>query len=539
MNRVERGPRRGRSPLWWLLAIAATGAAGVLIVSRIDLAVLGAAFVELVSNPLWVVAAVAGFSGAFVIRAYAWHRVVPALSVGQAWAGLHVTLLGNHLLPLRLGEPLRIVSANLRARVPWNVATASTIVLRSGDVLAAIGLAWLAGAGNLHVLGSTALIVVVAVGGIAALAALLWFARLRDHTSLQWPGGLVVVSTVTAWVAEAVLVLVVAQAAGIPLDLVGAVLVTTVSVAAQMVAILPGGLGTYEAGAVAAYAYLGFPADVGLAAALAAHALKTVYSLVAGALACRFPGPSLVAHLRLERSGPRTWPVLSAPSGPVVLFMPAYNEEAAVAAVVERVPQQVCGRKVIPIVVDDGSSDATADIAASAGATVVAHEQNRGLGAAVRTGLADAAARGAAAVGFCDADGEYAPEELEALVQPILAGEADYVVGSRFMGRIDRMLPHRRLGNLVLTKLLAFVARHPISDGQSGYRAFSSAAAADAELIHDFNYAQVITLDLLSKGYRYLEVPISYHFRKTGSSFVRLGRYLRSVGPAIYRQLTR
>ncbi|MDX1622168.1 MAG: hypothetical protein R3320_14320, partial [Nitriliruptorales bacterium] len=120
---------------------------------------------------------------------------------------------------------------------------------------------------------------------------------------------------------------------------------------------------------------------------------------------------------------------------------------------------------------------------------------------------------------------------------PILAGEADYVVGSRFDGDIHRMLPHRRFGNVTLTWLLRFVARVPISDGQSGYRALSAAAAADAEVIHDFNYAQVLTLDLLAKGYRYEEVPISYRFREHGRSFVRLGRYLRAVGPAVWREL--
>jgi hypothetical protein len=99
------------------------------------------------------------------------------------------------------------------------------------------------------------------------------------------------------------------------------------------------------------------------------------------------------------------------------------------------------------------------------------------------------------------------------------------------------MRPHRRLGNLLLTRLLAIVARRPISDGQSGYRAFSLDAAATAEIIHDFNYAQVLTLDLLAKGYRYLEVPISYRFRTTGRSFVKLGPYLRHVVPAVYREL--
>ncbi len=222
---------------------------------------------------------------------------------------------------------------------------------------------------------------------------------------------------------------------------------------------------------------------------------------------------------------------------PVVLVLPAHDEAATVASVVRRAPAQVGGHPVEVVVVDDGSSDATAAQARSAGATVVAHGTNLGLGAAVRTGFAAAVAQGAVAVAFCDADGEYAPEELGTVVGPVLAGEADYVVGSRFAGTIHHMRPHRRVGNGLLTVLLSWIARHPITDGQSGYRALSPAATADAEILHDFNYAQVLTLDLLDKGYRYAEVPITYRFREHGRSFIRLGRYLRCVGPAVYREL--
>ena len=123
------------------------------------------------------------------------------------------------------------------------------------------------------------------------------------------------------------------------------------------------------------------------------------------------------------------------------------------------------------------------------------------------------------------------------MVAPVLDGRADYVVGSRFDGRIERMLPHRRLGNRVLTRALSLVARRRIADGQSGYRALSRAAARDAEILHDFNYAQVLTLDLLDKGFRYREVGITYGFRTSGESFIRLSRYLRAVIPAVYREL--
>jgi len=226
---------------------------------------------------------------------------------------------------------------------------------------------------------------------------------------------------------------------------------------------------------------------------------------------------------------------------PVVLFLPAHDEEATVGAVVARAPAAVRGHPVVVVVVDDGSTDGTARAAAAAGAQVRSHGANRGLGAAVRTGLALGAELDAVAVAFCDADGEYAPEELERLVGPVLDGRADYVVGSRFAGDERSMHPHRWFGNRVLTLGVRMLVRRwgvlGLTDGQSGYRALSPEAARRAEVVHDFNYAQVLTLDLVAKGFRYAEVPISYRFRQHGRSFVRLGPYLRRVVPGVWHEL--
>ena len=113
-----------------------------------------------------------------------------------------------------------------------------------------------------------------------------------------------------------------------------------------------------------------------------------------------------------------------------------------------------------------------------------------------------------------------------------------YVVGSRFAeGRPKLMLWRRSVGNRVLTTWVRRLTHLPVTDGQSGYRALSPSAAVAAEVIHDYNYAQVLTLDLVAKGFRYAEVPISYRFRSTGRSFVNVGRYLRQVVPAVRRQL--
>jgi glycosyltransferase involved in cell wall biosynthesis len=218
----------------------------------------------------------------------------------------------------------------------------------------------------------------------------------------------------------------------------------------------------------------------------------------------------------------------------VVLVLPARDEAARIGAVIDRLPSEVLGRPTRCLVVDDGSTDETVEVATARGAVVVKHGTSRGLGAAVRTGLRAAGGLQASAVSFCDADGEYDPAELERLIAPLADGHADYVVGSRFAGSIGRMRPHRRVGNVVLTFAMRLVARRPITDGQSGYRALSARAAAECQIAHDYNYAQVLTLDALARGFRYAEVPITYSFREGGRSFVRLGRYLRNVVPAVW-----
>ncbi|MDP8946564.1 MAG: glycosyltransferase family 2 protein [Actinomycetota bacterium] len=222
---------------------------------------------------------------------------------------------------------------------------------------------------------------------------------------------------------------------------------------------------------------------------------------------------------------------------PLAVVVPARDEEATIGELLDRVARvRVPGHELRPIVVDDGSADRTPKIARERGAGVVRHPRSRGLGAAVRTGLRAAVETGAPTVAYLDADLEYYPEDIPSLVEPILAGRADYVLGSRFLGSVQGMKLHRRLGNHAFTALLMLLTRRRISDGQTGMRAFSQDAASQAEIIHDYNYAQVLTLDLLRKGFRMEEVPIQYRVREHGASFVTWN-YPAKVLPAIWREL--
>lgn len=563
----ERLPRRVGAAT----VVVVTAVAAIIVVRSVDPSALADAVQQAASEPIAVVAALGSFGLAFVLRALAWRRLLPDLSFGHALAGIHVALGANHVLPLRLGEAMRVVSVSRRTDVGTDTAIASTVTLRTTDTIALAAWALVVSPAVLVSMVGSPGWMLFGAGAVAVIsvAGWLWLRELGSRgPGVRPPGVAALGLSVIAWPAEAVLVHQAAHWAGLEISALEALGVTAVSVLAQIAAIAPGGFGTYEAAAVAAYVAFGYDPGAALIAALTAHALKTAYSLAAGGIGLVTPLPSLVtartrsgangcrsgARVQLRRPDDAQPQVVEAPVGAdppvpreppaalghdlVVLFMPAYNEEASVGDCIRRAPASVLGCDVAVLVVDDGSTDRTAERAALAGAEVISLPQNRGLGAAVRIGLAAAVERGAAAVAFCDADGEYAPEELETMVAPILAGEFDYVVGSRFAGHIEVMKPHRRFGNIALTTALSLVARRRITDGQSGYRAFSRRAASDAEIIHDFNYAQVITLDLLDKGYRYVEVPISYRFRTTGESFIKLGRYLRHVVPAVIRELT-
>lgn len=225
----------------------------------------------------------------------------------------------------------------------------------------------------------------------------------------------------------------------------------------------------------------------------------------------------------------------------VIVFLPAHNEEETIGEVIARIPRNFDSRiDVKVLVIDDGSEDQTVSVAKRAGADYIfSFSSNQGLGAAVRKGLEKALCLGADIGVYIDSDNEYPPEQIPDLLEPLFKGEADYIIGSRFLGQIKGMKLHRRLGNYTFTFLQSLLLRKWIYDGQSGMRAFSKQAMEHAEIIHDYNYAQVLTLNLVRKGFRLKEIPIQYQVRQKGKSFIKFKAYLTKVIPAIFKEMSR
>jgi len=195
----------------------------------------------------------------------------------------------------------------------------------------------------------------------------------------------------------------------------------------------------------------------------------------------------------------------------LVVILPALNESATVEQVLAGIPDRIDGvDEIESIVVDDGSTDDTAKVAHKAGARVIPHGRTRGVGAAFRTGLAAALGRGAGLIVNIDADGQFDPGDIAALVRPILDGEADFVTCTRF-ARKDlrpRMPWIKSFGNRVLCAIVNFVTGRRFTDVSCGFRAYSQETALRLNLFSDFTYTQESFIDLAGKNVRMSEMPL-------------------------------
>uniref|UniRef100_A0A7C5TK81 Glycosyltransferase family 2 protein n=1 Tax=Ignisphaera aggregans TaxID=334771 RepID=A0A7C5TK81_9CREN len=197
----------------------------------------------------------------------------------------------------------------------------------------------------------------------------------------------------------------------------------------------------------------------------------------------------------------------------MVACIPAYNEEKTIAKVISKARKYV--DKVI--VCDDGSTDMTAEIAKALGAEVIRHQKNMGYGAAIGSLFLKAREIGADVMVTLDADGQHDPDDIPRLIEPILNGEADIVIGSRFLSDEREIPMYRKVGIKIINHIMR-IKIGKLSDTQSGFRAYSKRAL---EAIKPTEKGMAVSTEILLKakefGLNIKEVPVKilYNVEKT------------------------
>jgi hypothetical protein len=210
----------------------------------------------------------------------------------------------------------------------------------------------------------------------------------------------------------------------------------------------------------------------------------------------------------------------------VLVVVPCHDEEESLGQTLAEI------RRLAPhvdtLVVDDGSTDRTAEVARANGVPVIRHPVNLGVGGALQTGFRYALTRGYAAAVQLDADGQHDPADLAAVLEPVLANRADVSIGSRYLRPTGYRAPlSRRLGMLLFSAITGAAARQPIADTTSGYRAYARPVmeVCQHDLPQDFPDAPLL-IALSRRGFRLCEVPVTMRERRAGKSFYTLGKSL-------------
>jgi len=217
----------------------------------------------------------------------------------------------------------------------------------------------------------------------------------------------------------------------------------------------------------------------------------------------------------------------------IVAGIPAYNEEKTIAKVIV-LAQQIVDKVVV---CDDGSHDMTEEIARKLGAIVVRHEKNMGYGAALQALFKKAKGLNADILLTLDADGQHDAREIPTLIQPLLEGKSDIVLGSRFLQQSSAMPFYRRLGIKVLTKMTnGSKGKNTFTDAQCGFRAYSRKAIENLTLDEDgMGISAEVLMKARTKGLIITEVPVDVHYSGLETSTHNPLRHGLGVVTAILR----
>ena len=197
------------------------------------------------------------------------------------------------------------------------------------------------------------------------------------------------------------------------------------------------------------------------------------------------------------------------------VLVPAYNEEKEIQKTILSIPKKIRGVEEITIlVVDDGSTDKTVELALNAGANkVISHKGNMGVGAAFMTGIRNAVSMGADIVVTLDADSQFDSKQIPELIIPILNKQADVVIGSRFLETKPKDIPKiKEFGNKIFTKIVSWILGQKFTDTQTGFRAYSKEALMSISVVSNFTYTQEVLIDLKFKEFKMIEVPVNVKY---------------------------
>lgn len=203
---------------------------------------------------------------------------------------------------------------------------------------------------------------------------------------------------------------------------------------------------------------------------------------------------------------------------PVVVVIAAYDEEDCIGDVLDGVPSEACGLEVDTIVVDDGSSDRTGDVARAHDAYVVTLAHNAGQGSAFRVGYVIAREHGARYIVTLDADGQWDPGDVPAVLEPVVRDEADFVLGSRVLGRAETDDSFRSTGVQVFSGLLRLLTGVEVTDTSSGVRAFRAEVTESVRQEEPQYQASELLVGAICHGYRIAERPVVMRKRAAGES---------------------
>jgi glycosyltransferase involved in cell wall biosynthesis len=203
---------------------------------------------------------------------------------------------------------------------------------------------------------------------------------------------------------------------------------------------------------------------------------------------------------------------------PVVVVIAAFDEEDAIAGVLRDIAPRACGLDIDTLVIDDGSTDATSEVATAEGVYVARLERNCGHGVALRVGYQLAREHGAQYIVTLDADGQWDPVELPTVLAPLAADEADFVIGSRVLGSAETEDGFRQAGVHVFAGLVRLLTGVHVTDTSSGYRAMRAEVTAAVPQRQVQYQTSELLIGAIYHGYRIAERPIVMHKRTAGES---------------------